>query len=279
LVDNEWPVDGGPVIGVAWDGTGYGLDGHIWGGEFFVGDYCGFRRAAHLEYLPMPGGDTAIRNPWRLALGYAYALTQTLPDLRGSAGGPDQGITDQEMNIVCRQIDRNLNTHLTSAAGRLFDAVAALIGMRHHVTYEAQAAIELEMLATDWQAARQPSEGPLAYPFALNHEGAGIVVGLRELIGAIQADLETGADRAQIGWRFHLTMSELIASVCQQLAKESGPRTVALSGGCFQNRLLLSMCVPRLEQAGFTVLLHRRVPCNDGGISLGQVALARAEPE
>jgi len=266
LVDNEWPIDGDPVIGVAWDGTGYGRDGHIWGGEFFVGDYRGFRRAAHLEYLPMPGGDAAIRNPWRLALGYVYALTQTLPDLCCSAGGPDQGITDQEVNVVRRQIDRKLNTPLTSAAGRLFDAVAALIGMRHHVTYEAQ-------------AARKSSDGALPYPFALNRDGAGIVIGLRELIGAIQADLETGADRAQIGWRFHLTMAELIASVCQQIAEESELRTVALSGGCFQNRLLLNMCVPRLEEAGFTVLLHRRVPCNDGGISLGQVALARAEPE
>jgi len=151
--------------------------------------------------------------------------------------------------------------------------------MRHHVTYEAQAAIELEMLAANWQAARQTSDGVLPYPFALNREGTGIVIGLRELISAIQADLDTGVERAQIGWRFHLTMAELIASACQQIAKESGLRTVALSGGCFQNRLLLSMCVPRLEQAGFTVLLHRRVPCNDGGISLGQVALARAEPE
>ena len=279
LVDNEWPIDGGPVIGVAWDGTGYGLDGHIWGGEFFVGDYSGFRRAAHLEYLPMPGGDAAIRNPWRLALGYVYALTRALPELHGSADRPEQSITGQEMNIVRRQIDRNLNTPLTSAAGRLFDAVAALIDIRHHVTYEAQAAIELEMLATNWQSARETSDGALPYPFAVNREGEGSVIGLHELISAIQADLETGADRAQIGWRFHLTMAELIASVCQQIAEENGLQTVALSGGCFQNRLLLRMCVPRLEQAGFTVLLHRRVPCNDGGISLGQVALARAEPE
>ena len=278
LVDNDWPQDGGPVIGVAWDGTGYGLDGHIWGGEFFVGDYRGFRRAAHLEYLPMPGGDAAIRHPWRLALGYVYALTHELPDLRSSFVDPNPGITGQEIHIVRQQVDRHLNTPLTSAAGRLFDAVAALIGLRQQVTYEAQAAIELEMLAAGWQPAIQDRDAFLPYPFALKREGKGIVIGLRDLIGAIQAGLEMGTSRAEIGWRFHLTMAELITVVCQRLAQETGLRTVALSGGCFQNRLLLSMSVPRLEQAGFAVLLHRRVPCNDGGISLGQAALARSEP-
>jgi hydrogenase maturation protein HypF len=270
LVDNDWPQDAGPVVGVAWDGTGYGLDGHIWGGEFFVGDYRGFRRTAHLEYVPMPGGDAAIRHPWRLALGYVYALTHELPNL--------PGIAEQEAHIVRQQVDRKLNTPLTSAAGRLFDAVAALIGLRQQVTYEAQAAIELEMLAAGWQPPKQDPDAFLPYPFELKQEGKGVVIGLRDLIGAIQASLEMGTSRAEIGWRFHLTMADLITTVCQQIAEETGLRTVALSGGCFQNRLLLSMSVPHLEQAGFSVLLHRRVPCNDGGISLGQAALARSEP-
>ena len=134
------------------------------------------------------------------------------------------------------------------------------------------------MLAARWQSSGNDAHKASPYPFELIHDGDETVIGLRELVGAIQADLETGADRAEIGWRFHLTMAELIAAVCQQIAQENGLRTVALSGGCFQNRLLLSMCVPRLKQAGFSVLLHRRVPCNDGGISLGQVALACAEP-
>ena len=279
LVDNEWPLDGGPVIGVAWDGTGYGLDGHIWGGEFFVGDYRGFRRAAHLEYLPMPGGDAAIRHPWRLALGYVYALTGETPDLPVDPWEEAPGITAQEAGIMRSQIDRNLNTPLTSAAGRLFDAVAALVGVRQHVSYEAQAAIELEMLATDWQDGRQNSDETQPYPFQMRAEEASAVIGLRELILALRSDLEMGRSQAEIGWRFHLTMAQMVAMVCQQIAKETGVRTVALSGGCFQNRLLLSMSVQRLEQAGFGVLLHRRVPCNDGGISLGQVALARAEAE
>ncbi|MFN2244052.1 MAG: carbamoyltransferase HypF, partial [Anaerolineae bacterium] len=189
------------------------------------------------------------------------------------------GITAQEAGIVRSQIDRNLNTPLTSAAGRLFDAVAALAGVRQHVSYEAQAAIELEMMASGWQDGRQSADKTRPYPFQMEAEEAGTVIGLRELIGAIRSDLEMGRSQAEIGWRFHLTMAQMIATVCQQIAKESGLRTVALSGGCFQNRLLLGMAVQRLEQAGFTALLHRRVPCNDGGISLGQVALARAEAE
>ena len=274
LVDNGWPSDGGPVIGVVWDGTGLGLDGRIWGGEFFVGEYRGFRRAAHLEYLPMPGGDTAILNPWRLALGYVYALTGELPDLRASSAEPGHTISEQQRRIVRQQIDRHLNTPLTSAVGRLFDAVAALTGVRQQVTYEAQAAIELEMLATRWHAEQRTGDTPAAYPFDLREGQDGAIIGLGGLIGAIQADLGAGVSQAEIGWRFHHTMAGMLVAVCQRIAAGAGLETVALSGGCFQNRLLLELAVPRLEQAGFCVLLHRQVPCNDGGISLGQAALA-----
>jgi hydrogenase maturation protein HypF len=266
LADNDWQPDAGEVIGVAWDGTGYGLDGHIWGGEFFVGDYGGFRRVAHLEYLPMPGGDTATRNPWRLALGYLYALTGELPAL--------PGIGDQEKQIVRQQVDRRLNTPLTSAAGRLFDAVAALAGIRQQVTYEAQAAIELEMLATEWVSSAPRSVERPAYPFDLEPNDRGTVIRLQRLLQAIQADLEARTGPAEIGWRFHWTMAEMIVSMCRQISGETGLHTVALSGGCFQNRLLLALTVPRLTEAGFHVLFHHQVPCNDGGISLGQAALA-----
>jgi hydrogenase maturation protein HypF len=268
LADNGWLPGDGPVIGVAWDGTGYGLDGHIWGGEFFVGDYRGFRRTAYLEYLPMPGGDAAIRHPWRLALGYVYSLTGIPPIL--------PGLGDQEMRIVCRQVDRHLNTPLTSAAGRLFDAVAALVGAQsgQQVTYEAQAAIELEMLATQWAAASLRQDEPAAFPFDVEQGNAGAIVRLRGLLQAIQIAVVEGMSPAEIGWRFHRTMAELIAAVCRQIASKTGLQTVALSGGCFQNRLLLTLTVPRLEQAGFRVLLHRQVPCNDGGLSLGQAVLA-----
>jgi hydrogenase maturation protein HypF len=261
------------VIGVAWDGTGYGLDGHIWGGEFFIGDYGGFRRAAHLEYLPMPGGDAAIRNPWRLALGYIYALTGELPDLAPSSAGPGKGISEQEKRIVRQQVDRHLNTPLTSAVGRLFDAVAALIGIRHRVTYEAQAAIEMEMLATAYPG---PGTRMAAYPFSLESGKDGSVIRLKEMFGAVQHDLAAGVSQAEIAWRFHHTLAEMLLTVCQRIRDESALQSVALSGGCFQNRLLLRLAVSRLEQAGFHVLLHRQVPCNDGGISLGQAALAQA---
>ena len=271
LADNDWPPDGGPVIGVAWDGTGYGLDGHIWGGEFFAGDYGGFRRAAHLEYLPMPGGDAAIHHPWRLAVGYLYALTRDLPELGGRTG-------EEERRIVRQQIDRGLNTPLTSAVGRLFDAVAALTGIRHEVTYEAQAAIEMEMMAIAWQNTWPGGHEPAAYPFDVEEGDDGATIRLRRLLQAIQADLARGTSQGEIGWRFHWTMSEMMVTVCQRIAEESGARTVALSGGCFQNRLLLTLAVPRLEQAGFRVLLHRQVPCNDGGISLGQAVLAHLTP-
>ncbi len=266
LVDNGWGKASGPVIGVAWDGTGYGPDGRIWGGEFFVGDYCGFRRAAHLEYLPMPGGESAIRNPWRLAAGYVYALTGEMP--------ATAGIADQDLRILRQQVDRNLNAPLTSAAGRLFDAVAALAGVRQQVTYEAQAAIELEMLATRWAFDCAADIHAPAYAYEIEDGVDGAVIRLRRLLQAVQSDVEEGAGPGEIGHRFHRTLAEMIVAVCQQIAAAQGPRIVALSGGCFQNRLLLALTVPKLEGAGFQVLLHRQVPCNDGGISLGQAALA-----
>ena len=272
LADNGWAleqapgVDGGPVIGVVWDGTGYGLDGHIWGGEFLVGDYRGFRRAAHLEYLPLPGGDAATRNPWRLALGYTYALTGQRLAL--------PGIGDRQTQIVCQQIDRGLNTPLTSAAGRLFDAVAALLGVQSRVTYEAQAAIELETLASRWQRTARAGDDGRTYPFELEQQGETTVVRLRKLLEAIRADQAAGLDPGEIGWRFHHSLAVLLTTVCWRISEETGLRTVALSGGCFQNRLLLSLTVPRLEEAGFRPLVHKQVPCNDGGLSLGQAALA-----
>jgi hydrogenase maturation protein HypF len=271
LADNGWSTEAGPVLGVAWDGTGYGRDGRIWGGEFFAGDYRGFRRVAHLEYLPMPGGEAAIHHPWRLALGYLYALTGSVPSL--------PGISEQEAHIVGQQVARGLNTPLTSAAGRLFDAVAALAGLRYHVTYEAQAAIELEMLATSWAEGAAPDGRPIglgAYPFELEEEGGRLLVRLGALLADLRADLARGRGAGEVGWRFHRTLANLIVVVCRRLAgeTEAGTETVVLTGGCFQNRLLLSLAVRGLVDAGFRVLLHQQTPCNDGCVSLGQVALA-----
>ncbi len=265
LADNGWDPAQGSVIGVAWDGTGYGSDGTMWGGEFFVGDYHQLRRVAHLEYLPMPGGDTAIRNPWRLAWAYVYVLT-------GRLLAPTE-VREEEVRIVHQQVDRRLNSPLTSAVGRLFDAVAALIGVRQRVTYEAQAAIELEMLATQWANRRAEADSAI-YPYDIEQEDGMAIVRLGRLVEAVLADLGMGVEPARIGWQFHRTLSEILADTCLAISRQTGVRTVALSGGCFQNRLLQALAVARLEEARFRVLIHRHVPCNDGGMSLGQATLA-----
>jgi hydrogenase maturation protein HypF len=282
LADNSWSPDDGPVIGVAWDGTGYGTDGNIWGGEFLVADYHGFRRVARLEYVPMPGGEAAIRNPYRLAIGYLYALTGQLPSgvrfppLEASAG-------EGELRIIQRQIDRGVNCPRTSAGGRLFDAVSALLGIRGRATYEAQAAIELEMAAQtpDPEYATfilQPPMSDLAYPFDVEEGEDGgnpvVVIRLRKLFEALLADQRGGVAVGEMAYRFHVTVAEMMRATCERIARETGLRTAVLSGGCFQNRLLLALVVPRLQEMGLRVIMHRRVPCNDGGVSLGQAVIA-----
>jgi hydrogenase maturation protein HypF len=270
LADNGWPRDRGPVIGVAWDGTGYGTDGHVWGGEFLVSDYGSFKRAGHFEYLPMPGGEASIRNPYRLAAAYTYVLTGRTLDPTGSA-------SEEELRVIQDQVDKDINCPLTSAAGRLFDAVSALLGIRGQVSYEAQAAVELERAATACACASPAWDR--AYPFAMHEDdpdGYGVrrQVGLGAMIRAIAADLARSVPTAEIAYRFHLAAARIIGEMCELIAGDTGIRTVALSGGCFQNRLLVGLVVPLLRSAGLTVLMHRQVPCNDGGISLGQAVIA-----
>ena len=267
LADNGWTEDDGPVIGVAWDGTGYGTDGRIWGGEFLVADYRGFHRAGHLEYLPMPGGEVAIHNPYRLALGYLYALTGHLPSLPWLAD-----VSEEEGQIIRQQVDRGINCPLTSAGGRLFDAVAALLGIRQRITYEGQAAIELEM-AAEIQNPKSKIQ-TVSYPFGVEKGEDGTVIRLWPLFEALLADLRGGVAVGEMASRFHVTVAEMMRALCERIAGETGLCTVALSGGCFQNRLLLALTVPRLWEMGLRVLLHRQVPCNDGGISLGQAVIA-----
>ncbi len=273
LVDNGWPQDAGPAIGVAWDGTGYGSDGHMWGGEFLVADYESFRRAGHLETMPMPGGDAAIRNPYRLASAYVYALTGRMKSFGADAG-------EEELGIIRKQVDEGINCPLTSAGGRMFDAVSALLGIRPRVSYEAQAAMELERAAQSGALAR--SANGCGYPFGIDvgaaegsaDSGGVWVVRLAEMFEGLLADRRNGIAIGEIAYRFHVTVAEMIRAMCERIACETGLDTVALSGGCFQNRLLLAMVVPRLRETGFSVLLHRQVPCNDGGISLGQAVIA-----
>lgn len=268
LADNAWRPERGDVIGVILDGTGYGADGRIWGGEWLVGGYGGYRRAGRLQYLPLPGGDAATRHPWRIAAGYLQALYGAVPgELLGPAAGPDA------LALIARQVERGLHAPLTSSVGRLFDAVAALLGVRESISYEAQAAIELEMLATRTRG------GDGVYPYGLHREGDEWVAGLGPLFDALLKDLRRGVGRDRIARRFHRAVARLATGLAARIAAETGLGTVALSGGCFQNRLLLREVVGGLRAEGLCVLLHRQVPCNDGGLSLGQAAAAQHRPE
>ncbi|GAA4228135.1 carbamoyltransferase HypF [Actinomadura meridiana] len=249
LADNG--VDG-PVIGVAFDGTGYGTDGTLWGGEFLVADLRGFERAGHLEPVPMPGGAAAIREPWRMAA--AYGVPGDLPVARRSG-----------WSAVATMAGRRVNAPLTSSMGRLFDAVAAVLGVRDRVTYEGQAAVELEQRADPAETA--------AYPASINGSEPFTVAG-GDLVEAVVADLRAGVPVPSISARFHNGVAALIVDAATLVRDATGLGVVALSGGVFQNMLLLDRAVSGLTDEGFDVLTHHRVPPNDGGISLGQAAVA-----
>ncbi len=256
------------VIGVAFDGTGYGTDGTIWGGEFLVSDYAGFRRAAHLRPVVLPGGEQAIREPWRMAAAYLLDAGRDLSSLGGAIGSTAR-------DAVERIIARRFNCPITTSAGRLFDAVAALAGVRRQVSYEGQAAIEFEWLATGVAA-----DG--SYPFAIKVDGGGepaektLVLDMRPMIAEVAEDVRRGAAAASIARRFHSTMADAIAGVCHSLRAETGLDAVVLSGGVFLNALLTTEAAARLEGEGFRVYRHRQVPPNDGGLCLGQLAVAAA---
>ncbi|MCA1739252.1 MAG: carbamoyltransferase HypF [Actinobacteria bacterium] len=267
LADNERPA-GERVIGVALDGTGYGTDGAVWGGEFFEGSMEeGFVRRAHLEYMPLPGGSAAIRQPWRVALAHLITLygeeeTLQLPLAAVREAG------ERNARLIARLVQHGLNTPLTSSAGRLFDAVAALVGVpgSTRATYEGQAAVELELAA----------DGPVSrgYPFQLRSGGEGWIVETRETVSGVVEDLLAGREIGEISSRFHRTVAEVVVAGCEEIREAGGVSAVALSGGTFQNMLLLGQVIGLLEEKGFVVYRHRRVSANDGGLALGQAVLA-----
>lgn len=250
----------GDVIGVAFDGTGYGTDGRIWGGEFFTGGYAGFTRRAHFRYLPLAGGDAAIRKPWRAAMAY-------LIDTFGE-GWEDllRGVPDEKLRVVRQMIAGRVNTVDTSSCGRLFDAVAAILGLRREVTFEGQAAIELETAA-------HPSETK-GYDFAIQTTADVFQIDLRKTIEQIATAVRAREDASVIAARFHNTIADVVDSMCILLLKLTGINRVCLSGGTFQNVRLTGQLKELLTRSGFTVYLHRRIPPNDGGIALGQAAIA-----
>ena len=258
----------GKIIGVALDGTGYGTDGNIWGGEFFIAGYDSFQRCGHLQYLPLPGGDAGIKRPYRIAAAYLRSLLGLSPvEIHGYLS---RYAPLEEFELVTRQISRGLNTPLTSSMGRLFDAVSALLGVRGVIQYDAQAAIELEM-----KASTCTDNIKQAYPFKIREKNPYIIV-VKELFSEIITDLQKGLSLQAISLKFHLSVTAIVLEMCRIMRDDSGISDVALSGGVFQNRLLLGISITTLRGDGFRVYTHKDVPCNDGGISLGQAAVARA---
>jgi hydrogenase maturation protein HypF len=269
----------GPALGVTWDGTGYGTDGTVWGGEFLLGDAANFERVAHLRPFRLPGGDAAVKEPRRVALALLW-------ELYGEAGleredlAPIQAVQPNERRLLAQMLRRGLNSPVTTSAGRLFDGVAALLDLYQHVSFEGQAAMALEFVA---DAAVEE-----AYSFTiLKDEGGGmkdensyfiphpssLILDWQPLVEAVLADLRQGIEPGIMSARFHNALVGMIVAVAESV----GERRVALSGGCFQNRLLTERAAQQLSKAGFEVLLHRQVPPNDGGISLGQIAVAAAK--
>jgi len=270
-----------PVIGVAFDGTGLGTDGHIWGGEFLTADYHSFRRAGRLEYLPLPGGDAAIKKPYRIAIAYVLKLLgkDTLDAVIASAANQSQlaflrQVSQVEIEIIQRQIEKGVNSPLTSSMGRLFDAVSALIGIRGEIDYEGQAAVELEMAAYKSHHESGGETHEEAYPYRILEDEGIRIVKVGDLLSAIVEELRQGSSKASISAKFHDTIAQMANEMCQLIASETGINQVVLSGGVFQNRLLLNKTASLLENNDFQVFSHKQVPCNDGGISLGQAVIA-----
>ncbi len=255
-----------PVIGVAYDGTGYGLDGAMWGGEILVAEWGSFERVGHLRYAPMIGGDAVVRKPYRMAVGYIWSLcsaseAEFQPFLAKIPIG--------ERILLRRQFEAGHDSPPTSSCGRLFDAAAALLGLRDEALYEGQPAVELEA-AADWSAA------DMIYPYDLISEGAGWVIDPAAVLRALWCDYRAGRPVPIVAAAFHNTVAAFTLAVCRKVRDTRGLNRVVLTGGCFQNALLTRRLLDRLAEDDFEVFAHRLVPPNDGGISLGQAVVANA---
>jgi len=262
LADNNYSTDE-PVIGLCFDGTGLGTDKSIWGSEFLLGSFLGYQRLFHLKYTPLPGGDQAVIQPFRIALAHLWVSDiEWSNDLK-----PVMYINPEQRAVLEEQIKQKINTPLTSSMGRLFDAASSLLGLRQIVNYEAQAAIELEGVAD------KNEKG--FYPVSIDGES----INTAPLWIAFIDDLRKKIPASIISSRFHNSIVEFSMQICNKIRMEYGCKTIALSGGVWQNRLLLIKSITRLESLGFNVLVHSRVPTNDGGIALGQAVIAAATIE
>jgi hydrogenase maturation protein HypF len=255
----------GETIGVIYDGVGYGLDGTIWGGEFLLGDYRTFRRCAHFRNMPMPGGDAAVKEPLRMVISYLH-------DVCGNALYDVQlpclaEVGERERQIYLKMLERGINSPLTSSCGRLFDAVAAMVGIRNRISYEGQAAIELEALAEE-------TETETFYPYSIASTDESLLLDMRLMLLGIVADIEGNESRSLIARRFHNTIAMATTDMCEKVRAASGVNQVVLSGGSFQNKLLTEGIYSGLVAKEFEVFTHRLVPPNDGGLALGQAVVA-----
>ena len=257
LIDNNWMNDK-PVLCFCFDGTGLGSDGNIWGGEVLIGDYKDCERIYHLDYIKMPGGDLAAKNPYRMAL--SYLISTGLEDYSDIL--PYNSISKQELEIIYKQIDRKINSPLTSSMGRLFDAVSSLIGVRQNNHYEGQAAIELEAIC-------DPDESNY-YPIAYSEN----IITTHSLISSILQDYRNGVSKSKISARFHNSLAKLTVDISSQVKIQRCINTIALSGGVWQNFTLLNKVYTLLKNNDFNVLVHHNIPTNDGGISAGQAIIA-----
>ncbi|MBC8403489.1 MAG: carbamoyltransferase HypF [Candidatus Marinimicrobia bacterium] len=247
------------VLGIIMDGTGYSIDGTIWGGEILLGDYSGFKRLAAFEPMLLPGGDAAIRAPWRTAVSYLLQSEGELPEL------PFLG--EHDYKPIVDMVEKNVSCFTTSSCGRLFDAVAAMSGGRQIIHYEGQAAIELMQLSDNVSAE------PFKYEF--RQQGNLKLMLVKPLIRAVVKAIQSGCVLGEIGSRFHRTLREMLSTIVQQLRRKYDINTVVVSGGVFQNQILFEALIKDLEKANFSVFSHEKVPTNDGGIALGQALIGR----
>lgn len=252
------------VMGVAYDGTGYGDDGKIWGGEFLLCDLKKYFRVGHLKYYPLPGGDKAIAEPWRMAYSYLYSIYG--PKAKTLDIDFNHRMDYDKLSIIEKMIDKNINSPLTSSCGRLFDAASSLIGIRDEINYEGQAAMELESLCASGIKER--------YKFCIYKEGKEFIIDPKEIFVDIIEDLKKGIDKKVMAAKFHNTVAEFTLNLCGKTRENNGINKIALSGGVFQNRYLTEKIISLLERDNFRVYTQRKVPPNDGGISLGQAVVA-----
>jgi hydrogenase maturation protein HypF len=262
------------ALGVTWDGTGYGTDGTIWGGEFLLGDAAGFRRVGRLRPFRLPGGEAAVREPRRTALSLVWQLVGETA-LSDDGLAPARDLSSTERGLLSRMLETGFNSPVTTSAGRLFDGLAALTGLSQRVSFEGQAAMTLEHVADPSVDDAYPFAVAQASPTAAEDDPEIVEIDWRPIVSAALDDVRSGVETGIIAARFH----NALAGAVVELAQRVGEPRVALSGGCFQNRLLTAGALEGLEAAGFEVLLHEKVPANDGGISLGQVAVAAARLE